>query len=99
MVSAKEGSGIDALLDLIRDLLVGSTCADDMLLSNARHDALLRQCLDHVRQAGRSMAQTGYVELAAAELHDGLHCIDEILGERIDQEVLSRIFSQFCIGK
>jgi len=38
-------------------------------------------------------------ECLVAELQEGLGAIGEMLGERIDDDILDRIFSDFCIGK
>ncbi len=38
-------------------------------------------------------------ECIAAELQEVLWKLGEMLGERVDEEVLDRIFADFCIGK
>jgi len=38
-------------------------------------------------------------EVAAMELQAGLRSVGELLGENVDEAVLDRIFSEFCIGK
>ena len=98
-ISAKEGSGIETLLDLAKDRLLGSSVGEDLLLTNVRHKALLESGLAHIRRAQDSLHQTDYVELAATDLHEALRTVQGILGETYDDEVLSRIFSKFCIGK
>jgi tRNA modification GTPase len=98
-ISAKEAIGIELLLDQARDCLIGSSVADALLLTNMRHKTLLEKAVTHMRGAVSSLEQTSYVELAAADLHEALENVGELLGETISDEVLSRIFSRFCIGK
>lgn len=98
-VSALEGTGIERLLDAARERLIGSIAGEDLLLTNIRHKLLLESTLSHVRRAKEELARSDYVELAAAELYDARNGIQEILGERIDDEILTRIFERFCIGK
>jgi tRNA modification GTPase len=54
-----------------------------------------------VAAAERSLeaVSQGAHELAAAELQAALRRIGELLGEQIDDDVLDRIFAEFCIGK
>jgi tRNA modification GTPase len=39
------------------------------------------------------------VEFAAFDLREALDNLDEITGKKINDEVLDKIFSSFCIGK
>jgi tRNA modification GTPase len=98
-ISAKEGIGIEVLLDSARERLMGSLSGEDLLLTNMRHKVLLENTLTHVTRAQDELAGSEYIELAAAELHDAIRGLEEILGERIHDQVLARIFDRFCIGK
>jgi tRNA modification GTPase len=99
-VSAKNGTGISALLDRIHDLLLGTSVLDDLVLTNARHRLLLEACLARVKRAQEEMDQRpDFPELPTADLHAALRAIHELLGATVDQAVLARVFERFCIGK
>lgn len=97
-VSAHTGAGLGELRSRILSVLPTREPADGAaLLRDRHHDALCRA----VEQAEGSLQDlsAGSHELAAARLGDALRWIGELLGESAGEEVLDRIFSEFCIGK
>ncbi|MBR6018520.1 MAG: tRNA uridine-5-carboxymethylaminomethyl(34) synthesis GTPase MnmE [Paludibacteraceae bacterium] len=97
-ISAKQGD-IQPLRD---ELLLRAQQTLDrsaVMISNARHyEALLRaeQAIDRVRR-GMDDGLSG--ELLSMDLQDCLAALGEVTGQITNQEVLSNIFSKFCIGK
>lgn len=99
-ISALHGWGLEELLDLVYRELVGQGELPERAIASARHCQLLEECLEHLEEAGRLLrARTQWLELVAQELREGLAAMDELLGTEPDEEVLSAIFSKFCIGK
>lgn len=99
-LSALTGDGIQtlrkALVDTAHELLPADS---DVLLSNVRHrDALLRveQALAAVRTG---LADGIPSDLIATDLRDALYHLGSITGEVSSDDILSNIFSRFCIGK
>ncbi len=97
-VSAKQGIGLDYLR---RELVSvsGITSAGDILVTNARHAAALREAssaLSAVR-AGLSSGLPG--DLLTIDLHTALSSLGTITGAISTDEVLGQIFSRFCVGK
>jgi tRNA U34 5-carboxymethylaminomethyl modifying GTPase MnmE/TrmE len=45
------------------------------------------------------MASWQPYECAVLELRSALSALSEMLGEEVEEEILDRVFSQFCIGK
>lgn len=72
---------------------------DETWVSSVRHRDLLRRALEHVRHARDAYAQGLSPEFAASDMRLALDALGEITGEVVADEVLDRIFSQFCIGK
>lgn len=71
-----------------------------VLLSNLRHRDCFVQAVESLLRAGELLASRGYGELAAEELRSARSQLEAILGwGGSDEELLDRIFSQFCIGK
>jgi tRNA modification GTPase len=71
-----------------------------VLLSNLRHRDCLVQAVEALLRARDLLASRGYGELATEELRSARRQLEAILGwEGSDEELLDRIFSQFCIGK
>jgi len=95
-ISALSGSGVEELLSAIAATFTSdSSLAGELLITEQRHhDALLRS-RDALFRARTLHEPT----LMASDLRDAANALGEITGETIGEEILDRIFSQFCIGK
>jgi len=99
-VSAKDGSGLD---DLRRTVIAqaGARSVDthDLVLFNIRHRDALEKA-HHSLQLARESLQLGRADdLIAVDVQDTVDYISEITGGITSEDVLDRIFSEFCIGK
>lgn len=72
---------------------------ESMIVPNVRQGACLREAHEALEKAARLMDGEGFGELIILELERARKKLDEILGGGEDEDVLDRIFSQFCIGK
>jgi tRNA modification GTPase len=94
--SCVTGEGVDALREELARAVVNriERHPDALALSVRQRDALSR-----AREAlERAMEQTED-ELLAVDLREAIGALGEITGETFGEELLDRIFSQFCIGK
>ena len=102
-VSLKSGEGVDALRAAMRAALdVAEPLRDATMVTNVRHESLLRQArealaraIENIEQAGESASE----ELVLADLADARRAFEEMTGSRTTEDVLRRIFERFCIGK
>lgn len=92
-VSALTSEGVEALKKEVARRLAPET--ESALVTNARHIAALTRA----KVALESALIAGDAELIATDLRDALHALGEITGETVDEAVLDRIFSRFCVGK
>ena len=62
-----------------------------------------RQCLEsaaaHLQAARHTAAHQGGDELVALELRDAVDQLGQVVGAVYTDDLLTRIFSRFCIGK
>lgn len=100
LVSALTGSGIQKLCEQISKRL-GSTHlqASEAAVTRDRQHRALRQCSEHLDSAMHGLANSEPPEVVALELREAAQSIDELVGKVYDEEVLERIFADFCIGK
>jgi len=69
------------------------------VVSNPRHAEALTRAREALGRA-RAAAEDGAPgEIVSLELHETLEAIGEVTGEAVDEDLLERIFSRFCIGK
>jgi tRNA modification GTPase len=98
-VSALTGVGFDRLRAAILEPFRSVDAADEgLLITNARHYDLLRRANVEVQLSIERMQDAGD-EVVLVGLHNALRLLGEITGETTAEDILSRIFSTFCIGK
>lgn len=99
-VSAKTGSGMDALRSAIVEAHTGNDAMrDGVAVSNARHMLLMEQALEHLRCALDALRRRTPEEFVLSDLQAARARFDEVVGIRTNDEVLKHIFQHFCIGK
>lgn len=101
-ISAKERQGVSQLRDAIAEYLHASVQKGAYFggIQNNRQKALFDAAKYHFDQAIGFWQQGEATELAALELRETMGKLGEILGKTdLSEDVLDRIFSQFCIGK
>lgn len=100
-ISALTGEGIDRLRKAICDLVLAGE--GDMgaaqIAPNLRHREALMEASLNFRGAASSARKGLPWEIVAMDLHAGVRALGEITGETTNDEVLDKIFSQFCLGK
>ena len=100
-ISATMRIGLDALRGMIRDRLMTNQLEsrDGVLVTNLRHADACSRALLGVEQALQSAAADHAGELIAVDLRLAADALGEITGVITTDEILERIFSEFCIGK
>ena len=99
-VSAKTGNGLDALCgEIIKPFTAGRLDESGFVITNARHYDLLRRTSEALEAAQGLIRENVSEELILANLYETLRFLGEITGETTPEDILSQIFSTFCIGK
>jgi tRNA modification GTPase len=98
-VCAKDGTGIDALKTKLRDLLLGRTIDSSVILNNVRHKNSLVRGQEVLATAIDALDQGDPPELIAVNLQEARESFEEVIGIVTNEDVLERIFSDFCVGK
>lgn len=99
-VSARTHDGIerlrDTLTDIARTLLAGS---GDIIVTNARHYQALTAALPPLNRVIDGLTSNLSGDFIAQDLREVLHHLGSITGTVTNQEILTSIFTRFCIGK
>jgi tRNA modification GTPase len=99
-ISALKGDGIEELRKAIQDeITTGIDTSDLGVAPSLRHKEALDRASGHFQKSVSNLREGLPFEIVAADLQEGLEALGEIVGETTNEEVLDRIFSQFCIGK
>jgi tRNA modification GTPase len=99
-VSAKTGYGLETLCtEIIKPFTSGYLDESGFVITNARHYDLLRRTSESLQAAQSLISENITEELILADLYEALRFLGEITGETTPEDILSQIFSTFCIGK
>ncbi len=98
-ISAKTGAGVDALRALICELAGYRDLGEGAYTARQRHVDALDRAWQHFRAGQRAFSAAKAGELLAEELRLAARELGAITGEVTSDELLGRIFSEFCIGK
>lgn len=70
-----------------------------VLISNSRHLENLTRALENTQRTEKLVKEGLGEEFIALELKEALIAIHETLGKRFDDQIMDRVFKEFCIGK
>ena len=101
VTSALTGDGVEELRDrIIQAAGAGSNPGSDgELVTNLRHQQLLKASLEALDRCRRAAAQQTHHEMLLLDLYEALRPLDALTGETDVEDILGMIFSRFCIGK
>jgi tRNA modification GTPase len=99
-VSAKTGEGLETLKERILEMVLGSRLllGEGLVITNLRHREALAASGKALR-AALSAVEREPLEITAMELREALDRLGEIVGAVSTEDILERVFSEFCIGK
>jgi tRNA modification GTPase len=101
-ISALNNKGIEDLKEAIYSSLINreiTISAEHLVVTNLRHKAALSSTREALLNSLALLEDWSSLELVAFEIRSALDAIGEVVGETATEDVLSRIFDQFCIGK
>jgi len=100
-ISAQTGIGLDALYELINEIFltgINSTAEAD-IITRERHRVLLEQAIFHVKNAMQEISGGVPEDLVSVSLRAAYLALGEVLGVEVADDILDRIFAEFCVGK
>ena len=98
-ISAKMGDGTDVLREQIRALAGHRDLGEGAFTARRRHLDALGRANDHFQTGRKALTNLKAGELLAEELRLAQHSLGEITGIVTSDDLLGKIFSEFCIGK
>lgn len=98
-LSARTGEGIDRLRTRLRQLAGYRDLGEGAFTARRRHTDALRRAADHFTTGRRALDESHAGELLAEELRLAQEALGEITGAVSSDDLLGRIFAEFCIGK
>ncbi len=100
LISAKTGEGIDDLKQKILETVGWNGPQEGAIVARRRHLDCLERAAEHIEKSEQFAANgNNSLELFAEELFLAQNHLGQITGKLLPDDLLGKIFSQFCIGK
>jgi len=100
LISAKTGEGVEALKQKILETVGWSGPQEGAIVARRRHLDCLERAAEHIEKSEKFAANgNNSLELFAEELSLAQNHLGQITGKLLPDDLLGKIFSQFCIGK
>lgn len=100
-ISALSGAGIEELKSVIFQSNVKNWAEEreGAVVTNIRHKKALDKAVSALDRSLTILRERGPLEICAIELREAMDCIGGITGAVAAEEILDKIFNDFCIGK
>lgn len=100
-VSAKNYEGLDALKDAVHQIVwkTGPPSKEEVVLTNERHFQSLERAIQATQNVALGLQQELSPEFLTSDIRLALKELGTIIGVNITEDILSAIFSKFCVGK
>lgn len=99
-ISAKEEIGLGDLKNTIKDLFFsGKIDTESLIISNSRHKQALFRALENAEMALSKVRMNEYLDLISIFVTSALRALNEITGDELEEDLVNKIFGDFCVGK
>ena len=100
-LSASSGQGFDTLESLIERIYIDEKLdtGNDAIISNARQAAAVSSAIEALEIAIDAIEGELPLEICCAEVENTLSALGELDGRTVSEDIVSRIFANFCVGK
>lgn len=100
-ISAKEKEGLDDLKAQIEDYFFHGKIVseNELYITNVRHKEAIMKTVDSMRRVQQSLENHMPEDFYSIDLMGAYASLGKILGEEVEDDLVEKIFSEFCMGK
>ncbi|MBE6538422.1 MAG: tRNA uridine-5-carboxymethylaminomethyl(34) synthesis GTPase MnmE [Ruminococcaceae bacterium] len=100
-ISAKMGDGMEQLRETVEDLF---DCGEidlrtDSIVTSARQRASILRAIESLGSARAALLAGVTVDICGTDIECAMSALAEIDGREVTEDIVSEIFSHFCVGK
>lgn len=99
-ISVRTNEGVSSIKEEITNFVYkGKVSVKDIYVTNIRHKKALNDAIESIEN-GITTIKNGYpIDMASIEIKDAYLKLGEITGKTVSEDIIDRIFTNFCIGK
>lgn len=100
-ISILEGKGLEEIEEEIVSMVYGGAvkAKDTSFVTNVRHKNSLEKALKSIEEGIDAVNQNLPYDLIEVDIKDCYDALGEITGDTVDDDIVNRIFANFCLGK
>ena len=99
-ISAKTGFGIDKLKNKIIEMFFnGEIDTESVIITNTRHKQALYRALENLNLSLEGLKNGEFLDLVSIYVTSSLRALGEITGDELEEDLVNKIFAEFCCGK
>ena len=98
-ICAKTGDGLDQLADAVDALFENGTPCDGSILTNARQYDACRRAYEAMLNALQGLQLGLTPDAVLTDVEEAMEAMGEVTGATVREDITTRIFERFCVGK
>ena len=98
-VCAKSGQGLDLLADVVDEMFGSDTPCDGSILTNTRQYDACRRAHEAMLSALKGLRLGLTPDAVLTDVEEAMEAMGEVTGATVREDITSRIFERFCVGK
>ena len=98
-ISAKNGTGIEQLADVVDMMFANASPCDGSVLTNPRQYDAIRRAYDAMACALQGLNSGLSPDAVLTDVEVAMAAIGEVTGNTVREDITARIFERFCVGK
>lgn len=98
-VCTKTGAGLDQLADVVDTLFENDLPCDGSILTNPRQFDAIRRANDAIGRALQGLRLGTTPDAVLTDVEEAMEAMGEVTGGTVREDITSRIFERFCVGK
>jgi tRNA modification GTPase len=99
-ISAKTGEGLTEVKSIIKELFFkGEINTNNVIITNTRHKEALFRAKESIISSIDTLNNTFAIDLASIDIRNAWSYLGEITGDSLEENIIDKIFKEFCLGK
>lgn len=98
-LSAKSGEHLDALKAILEAWFADGAACDGSILTNARQFGAITRAAEAISRAQTALRAGMTPDAVLLDAEDAMQALGEVTGRTVREDITSRIFERFCVGK
>ena len=98
-ICTKTGQGLDQLSDVVENLFGSELPCDGSILTNARQYNAIRRASDAIGRSLKGLRMGLTPDMVLIDIEEAMEAMGEVTGATVREDITTRIFERFCVGK